>query len=127
VSEVVLDASALIAALHEEAGGEKVEPVLGTAAISAVNWSEVVQKSLARGVRVEGLRDDLIALGLDIVSFTSEDAEIAAELWRKTHRRGLSLGDRCCLALGARLGLPVVTADKAWKGLVAGIEIRVIR
>ncbi|MBI5575167.1 MAG: type II toxin-antitoxin system VapC family toxin [Deltaproteobacteria bacterium] len=127
MSEVVLDSSALLAALHEEAGCEKVEPLLGAAAVSAVNWSEVVQKSLSRGVRLEGLRADMEALGLDIIPFTAEDAEIAADLWKKTHRRGLSLGDRSCLSLGIRLGLPVVTADKAWKGLGAGIEIQVIR
>ena len=127
MSEAVLDASALLAALHEEAGSEKVEGLMGTAAISAVNWSEVVQKSMARGVRVEGLRADMEALGLDIVPFTAEDAEVAADLWKRTHRRGLSLGDRSCLALGIRLGLPVFTADKAWKGIGAGVEVTVIR
>ena len=69
MNEVVLDASALLAAFQEEAGWEKVEPLLETAAISAVNWSEVVQKSIARGIRVEGLREDMVALGLDIVPF----------------------------------------------------------
>lgn len=127
MKEVVLDASALLAVLHEEPGWKNVEPLLETAAITAVNWSEVVQKSIARGVRVDGLREDMVALGLDIVPFTADDAEIAADLWRKTHRRGLSLGDRSCIALGIRLGLPVVTADKAWKGFGAGIEIRLIR
>lgn len=127
MNKAVLDASALLAVLHEEAGFEKAEPFLETGAVSAVNWSEVVQKSLARGVRIEGLRADMEALGLDILPFTAEDAEIAADLWRRTRRRGLSLGDRSCLALGIRLGLPVITADKAWTGLGAGIVIHVIR
>lgn len=127
MNKAVLDASALLAVLHEEAGSEKAEPFLETAAVSSVNWSEVVQKSLARGVRVEGLRADMEALGLDIIPFTADDAEIAADLWKRTRRRGLSLGDRSCLALGIRLGLPVITADKAWKGLGAGVDIHVIR
>jgi len=121
----VLDASALLAFLHEEPGAERVE--LEGSAISAVNWSEVLSKCLARGVPTEGLREDLEALGLSIEPFTLQDAELAATLWPQVRSLGLSLGDRACLALGLRLGLPVITADRAWKGLRLGIEIRVIR
>lgn len=127
MSEAVLDASALLAMLHDEAGGEKVEPLLAAAVISSVNWSEVVQKSIARNVWDESLRADLEALGLSIVPFTREDAEGAARLWHRTRARGLSLGDRACLALGHRLGLPVVTTDRAWKGAVPGLDVRVVR
>jgi ribonuclease VapC len=43
-------------------------------------------------------------------------------------RLGLSLGGRCCLALGARLALPTVTADTAWAGLgLDEITVQVIR
>lgn len=121
----VLDASALLAFLHDEPGAERVE--LERSAISAVNWSEVFWRCLARGVDVDGLRGDLEALGLSIVPFTLQDAERAAGLWPQARSLGLSLGDRACLALGLRLGLPVVTADRAWKGLQLGIEIHAIR
>ena len=40
---------------------------------------------------------------------------------------GLSLGDRACLALGKRLNLPVLTADKVWTSLSLGITINLIR
>lgn len=43
---------------------------------------------------------------------TAQDAVSAAALWRRGS--GLSLGDRLCLALAARLGTPVPTADRAW-------------
>ena len=42
----VLDASALLAMLQGEPGGEAVEELLQTAVISSVNWSEVAQKAL---------------------------------------------------------------------------------
>ena len=74
----VLDASALLALLQDEPGAEIVEPALETATISAVNWSEVAQKSFERGVEIRGLRNDLNALGLTIVPFATEDAESAA-------------------------------------------------
>jgi len=121
----VLDASALLAWLHDEPGGDQVEALLEVAVMSAVNWSEVLQKSVARGVAVEGLREDLEALGLQIEPFTIRDAEIAAGLWEQTRPLGLSLADRACLALGLRLGWPVVTADRAWQAL--GSQVRLIR
>ena len=41
----VLDASALLAYLQDEAGATAVEAVLSESVISSVNWSEVLQKS----------------------------------------------------------------------------------
>jgi ribonuclease VapC len=42
---MILDASALLAYLHQEQGGLQVEQVLATAFMSTVNWCEVLQKS----------------------------------------------------------------------------------
>ena len=58
---------------------------------------------------------------------TEADAVHAARLWTRTRAAGLSLGDRCCLALGARLGLTTVTADTAWDDLDVDVDIRLIR
>jgi hypothetical protein len=41
----------------------------------------------------------------------------AARLWDRARPAGLSLGDRCCLALAERLGCAAVTADTAWAQL----------
>lgn len=123
----VLDASALLAYLQEEPGSEAVAAVLAESVISSVNWAEVVQKSLAASVVVEGMGDDLEALGMTIYSFTPEDAEVAGRLWQQTRQFGLSLGDRACLSLGLRLRVPVLTAEKAWANLGLTLEVRVIR
>ncbi len=125
----VLDASALLALLHEEPGGDEVEPLLEGAAISSVNWSEVAQKSLSRGVGTEGLREDLEALGLTIHPFGANDAESVAALWEQTRGRGLSLADRACLALAGKLSVQALTTDRVWKELDIGdaISVRVIR
>lgn len=127
IHEFVLDASALLAALHDEPGSDMVIPLLPRCAMSAVNWSEVVQKSLARGVNVAGMRDDITSLGMTIAQFSTEDGELAAQLWLETRARGLSLGDRACLALALRLKLPALTADRAWAELKLPAKIRVIR
>lgn len=124
----VLDASALLALLHEEPGTDEVEPRLPEAAISGVNWSEVAQKSLSRGVEIEGLREDLESLGLTIHPFDADDAEAAAELREKTKEYGLSLADRACLALAGKLSVQALTTDRVWKEPDIGdISVRVIR
>jgi PIN domain nuclease of toxin-antitoxin system len=123
----VLDASALLAMLQGEPGGDVVQGLLETAAISSVNWSEVAQKSLDKQAELEGLRHDLEALGLEILPFTAVLAETTARLRSATRQAGLSLGDRACLALAALLGLPAVTADRVWPDLGLPIEIRVVR
>jgi PIN domain nuclease of toxin-antitoxin system len=123
----VLDASALLAMLNSEPGGEAVVGLLATAAISSVNWSEVIQKALDRQAEVDGLRQDLEALGLEIFPFTAEHAERTAQLRSRTQHLGLSLGDRACLALAATLELPAVTADRIWEELEIGVEVRIAR
>ena len=123
----ILDASAVLALLHSETGADVVEEAVEHAAVSTVNWSEVCQRWLAHNVDVSDLRADTEALGLQIVPFTVEDAEQAAELWSATRKLGLSLGDRACLGLARRLGLPALTADRAWLDVNLGIEIQTIR
>ena len=123
----VIDASALLATIHGEPGGELVEGLLEGSCISAVNWSEVVQRAVEDKVPTEGLRTDVEDAGVTIVPFLAEDAERAAELWPRTRNAGLALADRACLALAARLGVPAVTADRSWSEVAAGVEIHTIR
>lgn len=124
---LVLDASAVLAWLHDEPGGDQVGEHLPDACISSVNWSEVVQKSLARKVNIEGMREQFMALGLSIESFDASQAESAGCFWSSTRKQGMSLGDRACLALAKEMSLPVLTADRAWKRLNLDIDIRLLR
>lgn len=123
----VLDASALLAILQGEPVSTELQKMLVNAAISTVNWSEVVQKALDRDVEVDDLRPEVEALGVTIVPFSADHAERAAFLRKATRHLGLSLGDRSCLALAEDLKVPVITTDKTWKELKLGVEIRVAR
>lgn len=124
----VLDASALLTLLQREAGAEEMEPLLEQAALSSVNWSEVVQKSLERGVGLAGLRGDLEALALTIAPFTVEDAEFSASMRERTAELGHSLADRACLTLSIRLAVPALTTNRAWAGVeVDAVSVRLIR
>ena len=124
---VVLDASALLAYLREEPGADLVDGLLVDARMASVNWAEVVQKSLSTGVNVDGMLEDLQTLGMRIEPFLPVDGERAGRLWPLTRRQGLSLGDRVCLSLGLRLGLTVVTCDRAWAQLPIELEIQLLR
>ena len=124
---VVLDASALLAYLRDEPGADRVDGLLVDARMASVNWAEVVQKSLSAGVNVDGMLEDLQALGMRIEPFLPVDGERAGRLWPLTRRQGLSLGDRACLSLGLRLSLTVVTCDRAWAQLPIELEIQLLR
>lgn len=124
---VVLDASALLAFLQNEPGSDALAKALGQSMISAVNWCEVIQKSLAKGVDIAGLADDMAVLGVRILPYTAQHAETAGRLWLQSRSLGLSLGDRSCLALGLERRLPVLTTDRAWLALDIGLDIRAIR
>lgn len=124
---IVLDASALLCFLQDEPGCDQVESVLPEAVISSVNWAEVVQKSVAADVDVDGMRDDLEALGLKVLVFTAEEAELAGRLWRQTRQVGLSLGDRACLSVGIGLKATVLTADRIWMTLGLPVIVQCIR
>jgi ribonuclease VapC len=124
---VVLDASALLAYLKGEPGGDRVDERLAESVISSVNWAEVIQKSIAANVDVDGMLDDLQILGLRIEPFLPEDGEIAGRLWPQTKQADLSLGDRACLSLGIRLAASVLTSDRAWASLSLPLDIQIIR
>ena len=123
----VLDASAVLVYLQREPGYEKVRDALARgAAVSTVNLAEVYAKLVDRNLPWDEIGRGLEALGLSVLPFTDEDARGSALLYPKARRLGLSLGDRACLALGVRLGLPVLSADRAWKGF-GGVRLEMVR
>lgn len=124
---VVLDASALLAFLHDEPGHSRVEQVLKDAVMGTVNWSEVIQKALARKIDVHGMADDFASLGLRLLPFTTRQAETAARLRETAGIPALSLADRACLALAIDIDAPLLTADRAWADLDLSVSVEVIR
>ena len=124
---VVLDASALLVLLLDEAGADAVAEVATDGVISAVNLAEVLSKLSDREVDASGLGDHLATAGVQVESMQASDAAEVADIRRLDTGRVLSLGDRCCLALGRRLSATVLTADRAWSGVDVGVEVRQLR
>jgi PIN domain nuclease of toxin-antitoxin system len=118
----------VLALLFDEPGAAAVEQVLERAAISTANWSEVWQRVLEQQTDdPAGALEPVTDAGVSLEPLSAGDAERAARLRAKTRDLSLSLADRCCLALAARLERPVLTTDRAWAALDAGVEVRVIR
>lgn len=130
----VLDASALLAHLRDEPGAAVVgDAIAEGAAISAVNLAETLSRAADRGADPSELAERLTRAGLldgavVVEPFTVEDAIDVAHLRPLTRDAGLSLGDRACLALARRLGMPALTADTSWMGIERlGVELVQIR
>lgn len=126
-SGAVFDASALLAYLRDEPGALVVSEAIVGASISAVNWAEVMEKSLVAGIDGGSLRTDVEDLGVAVLPVSAAHAEFAAHLREPTRPQGLSLADRICFALAADLQVPVLTADRQWSEVRAGVEVRLIR
>ncbi|HBG35135.1 MAG TPA: hypothetical protein DER04_07955 [Holosporales bacterium] len=128
VTEVVIDASALLAFLKgEERALNELEEILPKALISSVNFCEVATILGGLGMPKEIIEEVVEETVGKIVSFDDSQALIAADLRHLTKPYGLSLGDRACLALGLTYKLPVYTADKIWKKIDIDIPIELIR
>ena len=116
MSKIVLDASALVALLMKEPGAELVETALdeGEAMIGAANWAEVAGRLSRHGIGTKTVRDTMATLDLEVVPLDRDLALEAGLMEVKTRPLGLSLGDRCCLALAEQVQGTVLTTDRIW-------------
>jgi PIN domain nuclease of toxin-antitoxin system len=123
----------LLAYLGDEPGADTVaDTIAAGATLSTVNLAEALSTLARRGADPANVAAELAERGLlggaiTVEPFTSEDAVEVARLRPLTHAAGLSLADRACLALAARLAAPALTADQAWAGLDLAADVRLVR
>ncbi len=127
MSKYVLDASAVLALLNQEAGMERVAAVLADSCIGTVNYCEVMGKLIDAGMPEQDARESIELLNVEVVGFDVDLARLAAVLRNSTKKLGLSLGDRSCLALALARRNTAVTAERIWAKLKLGVKIELIR
>jgi ribonuclease VapC len=125
--KIALDASALLAFLFGETGHESVAEVIDQSGLSTVNLAEVISRFVRDGHSADLVYQQIASSGIEIVPFLGEDAAMVASLVPSTREFGLSLGDRACLALALRHGIPAITADQVWARLDLPVDIQLIR
>ena len=126
-NKIIFDSSAILALLNEETGKEIASENLDRAIVSTINITEVATVLIRKGLNSKEIFNLLKETFLHIEDFDLEQSFIAASIDEVTKNRGLSLGDRACLALAKSKNLPVLTADKAWKELDIEVKIKLIR
>ena len=125
----VFDSSAVLAVIFQEPGADVAAALMSqdNALISSVNLAEVVGRLLDEGLSNAEAAGACEQLPLRVVPLSRAQATAAGQLKPGTRTRGLSLGDRCCLALAQEHpSAVVVTSDRPWTGL-AGFDIKLIR
>ena len=125
----VLDASALIALLKNEPGGEQVDRFLMArdCVMSSVNLAEFVSKMVREEGNASKALEIVRDLPLTVTPYGTEDAAETGALALHTRHLGLSLGDRACLALAKKLDALAVTTDRPWLQLDIGVKIECVR
>lgn len=129
MSAIVVDASAVLAAILGEAGGDRVFDQLDAAVVSTVNVAEVYTYAALNELPTEAIDAFFADTGIAIVSFDPAQAAAAGQLASITRKAGLSLGDRACLTLAKVRNAEVLTADRHWQQVAGatGLTITLLR
>jgi ribonuclease VapC len=125
----VLDTSAVIALLMREPGADRVAGELDDATAPTTVLAEIVGYFARHDVDLGEVRASLAMLELPFLAFDDDLAWRTGALEPRTRAAGLSLTDRSCLALAARLRAKAVTGDRAWAGVAedTGVTVELIR
>jgi ribonuclease VapC len=114
---MVLDTSAVLALLFNEADADPIEVALDgdpVRLLSAASYVEAAIVVEARLGEAGGREFDLLVhkAGIDVVSVTAEQAEVARDAWRRfgrgRHVAGLNFGDCFAYALAVVSGEPLL-------------------
>jgi len=123
----VLDSSAVLAVLLDESGADNALRYFQSGQCCSVNVTEIVARLIDKGRTPDEAVSDFLDTGIDIDGFDPELAILAGRLRAATKHKGLSLGDRACLAMAIRKNAVAVTADRDWADLDVGCKIELIR
>lgn len=117
----------MLAILFEEPGADVALTSVAEALCVTVNLTEILTRCTDKGFPLDAAEEFMATHKVEHVEFGTDLARLAASLRAATRHKGLSLGDRACLALAIRENAVAVTADRNWADLDVGCKIEVIR
>ncbi len=128
MTDCVIDASSILVFIFDEPGAGIVGDAArtGRLLVSTVNLAEVFAKLADKGIGLDLAKELVAPLDLDPVPFDHGQALASASLRPQTRRGDISLGDRCCIALGTTTGLPILTADRTWRMIADAIGVDLV-
>lgn len=101
--------------LKGEKGADKVAAAIADARVCTVIFAEVVTNFVHLGIPEREVDAMLDPLPMMIVRAHKALAQMAGRFRAVIAGHGLSFGDRFCLALARRDGLPAWVSDQSWK------------
>jgi PIN domain nuclease of toxin-antitoxin system len=114
MKHVIADTSAIIAYLNFEPGAEEVRKNLARIRLTMVNLAEIVAVISRQKVSRSWIEDRVFRVFPELLPFDCEQAYLCGTLEAITRPRGISLGDRACLAAGMLHGWSVLTTESKW-------------
>lgn len=133
MNRIVLDASAVLAMILNESGGERVNALLDTLElgsnsevfISSVNWCEILTRMQREYPSMTAEELTAALYSIELVPFDKAAAEVAAGYALVS--QALSLGDRACLALAKSQQAIAWTTERLWSKCNLDIPVELIR
>lgn len=127
MTDIVVDASLVLAAIFQEPGYEALLSLREPALLSSVNLAETRTRLVDHGFDRRSIDTSLSLVNVQVVDFDAEQAAISAELRPATKAAGLSLGDRACLSLAQKRDAVALTTDRIWANVKTPVKVRVVR
>ncbi|MES2390000.1 MAG: type II toxin-antitoxin system VapC family toxin [Acidobacteriota bacterium] len=124
--DAVIDASVILAIAKNERIDDSAASIVAGGVMSTANVSEVYAKLV--DLKIDPRSADSLLNTLDrIEPLSLSQARLAGALRATTRHAGLSLGDRCCLALALELNAEVYTTEHIWDRIDVGCKVHILR
>lgn len=127
MTRYVYDSSALLAIILGEPGADVASANITKAMVSSVNLAEIFSRAEDKGIPADKTERFLIGKEVQFVDFDADLARVVGAMRATTRSRGLSIGDRACIALALRERATIMTADRIWAELDLPCKVELIR
>lgn len=123
----VIDSSALLAIIYSENSSDETQIDFDHSYMSVINATECIIVLNRNGMPIEVAQNLLESIITKFIPTEYNDTQLIARVESENTEIGLSLGDSTCIALGNKLNLQIITADKAWSKAKSKSNIICIR